>query len=153
MFRQKLLVAFLGLVVFGVSGSAVHAQLSNPDVNRDGSTDCLDIDAWNFYWHFYDMDPVTFGWLVQFLDVTEDGTAHPADLESLIHSHLNIVRGNANCDGIVNANDLNIVVTNLGGSGGWGDGDFNGDGLITSADLQYVINNWLVEGNGNWNEL
>ena len=54
------------------------------------------------------------------------------------------IPGDANLDGHVNAQDLNIVGTNWEQSGafGWRDGDFNNDGRVDALDLNALGENW-----------
>jgi fibronectin-binding autotransporter adhesin len=42
--------------------------------------------------------------------------------------------GDFNLDGVVNATDMDIIVSHIGRSGDWGDGDVNYDGLIDILD-------------------
>ena len=51
--------------------------------------------------------------------------------------------GDANEDGMVNAQDLNAVGINWQMAGRtWSDGDFTGDGLVNAADLNVLALNW-----------
>jgi hypothetical protein len=52
--------------------------------------------------------------------------------------------GDANLDGQVDINDLTIVLSNFGRSGGmtWYTGDFNGDGKVDINDLTIVLSNF-----------
>ena len=34
------------------------------------------------------------------------------------------------------------MVTHLGGAGDWADGDFNGDGVVDADDVQILVDNW-----------
>ena len=52
--------------------------------------------------------------------------------------------GDANLDGMVDAQDLNAVGSNwLGTDKVWSGGDFNGDGIVNAKDLNRVGLNWL----------
>ena len=48
--------------------------------------------------------------------------------------------GDANGDGAVNFEDLNLVLGNWGGTGP--DGDVDGDGAVNFEDLNFVLGNW-----------
>ena len=54
--------------------------------------------------------------------------------------------GDANRDGLVNDDDLSILLANWTGSGGsggtWGTGDFDADGAICDTDLSELLGNW-----------
>ena len=56
------------------------------------------------------------------------------------------LEGDANDDGVVDSEDLNIVALNwqIMVTGGPGDGDFNDDGKVDAADLNEVALNWLA---------
>ena len=55
-----------------------------------------------------------------------------------------VLPGDANLDGKVDVNDLTIVLTNFGKTGGtsWGTGDFNGDGKVDVNDLTIVLSHF-----------
>jgi endo-1,4-beta-xylanase len=56
---------------------------------------------------------------------------------------LNVLAGDANCDGTVDINDLSKVLTSYNRSGmTWADGDFNGDGDVDINDLSKVLTNY-----------
>lgn len=53
--------------------------------------------------------------------------------------------GDANLDGTVDGNDLNIILGNWGQSGAsmtWAAGDFNGDDVIDGNDLNMLLGEW-----------
>jgi len=51
--------------------------------------------------------------------------------------------GDANCDGLVNVQDLSILATNwMTQPAAWDDGDFNGDTLVNVQDLSILATNW-----------
>ncbi len=57
--------------------------------------------------------------------------------------------GDANLDGVVNAPDFAILMSNWYQSvDGWGEADFNGDGFVDASDFAYLSSNWQrsVEG-------
>ena len=49
--------------------------------------------------------------------------------------------GDANGDGTVDINDLNIVLNSMrtGAAGTWADGDFNGDGVVDISDFNLLL--------------
>ena len=56
---------------------------------------------------------------------------------------LHVLPGDANNDGVVDINDLTIVLTNFGQStGSWSTGDFTGDGTVDINDLTIVLANF-----------
>ena len=54
--------------------------------------------------------------------------------------------GDANRDGVVDDDDLSLLLahwTGAGGSGGtWGTGDFDGNGSVSDDDLSLLVTNW-----------
>ena len=50
--------------------------------------------------------------------------------------------GDANLDGTVNGDDLNVVLSNFNQTGNWFHGDFNGDGTVNGADLNIALSNF-----------
>ncbi len=51
--------------------------------------------------------------------------------------------GDANRDGAVNGNDLNILLSNWGTTGvNWASGDFNDDGSVGGEDLNMLLSEW-----------
>jgi hypothetical protein len=68
----------------------------------------------------------------------EEGAAGPREGFPLI------VPGDANCDGLVNPNDLRIVALHWGCNtgGSFAQGDFNGDMMVDGADASILGANW-----------
>ena len=56
------------------------------------------------------------------------------------------VQGDANGDGVVDDDDLSLLLANWTGAGGegktWGQGDFDGNGGVSNVDLSIVLANW-----------
>ena len=50
--------------------------------------------------------------------------------------------GDANCDNHINIDDLVIVITHWGASGGATIADLNADGTVNIDDLMMVITHW-----------
>jgi len=54
--------------------------------------------------------------------------------------------GDANADGVVDDNDLSLLLANWTGVGGegktWGQGDFDGNGAVSDTDLSLLLANW-----------
>ncbi|MEM1446266.1 MAG: endonuclease [Planctomycetota bacterium] len=50
--------------------------------------------------------------------------------------------GDANLDFVIDQEDLAVVLSNWGGSGGWVAGDFDRSGFVEQADLNIVLNGW-----------
>ena len=90
------------------------------------------------------------GWLDPMFDVTGDGVVDTVDLQTWLTTagHENIGRayrdGDANLDGLVNSQDLNVVGLNWRSDRnvGWTGGDFSGDGFVDSTDLNLLGRNW-----------
>ncbi len=55
-----------------------------------------------------------------------------------------VLSGDANLDGVVDAEDLNRLALHWGDTSnvGWFEADFNGDGVVDSADLNQIGINW-----------
>jgi Dockerin type I domain len=67
------------------------------------------------------------------------------DMLMVINHWTPLSPGDANADGIVNIEDLLIVVNAWGpytGTGGVGTPDLNADGVVDISDMLLVINNW-----------
>ncbi len=54
------------------------------------------------------------------------------------------IPGDANCDGRVNDQDLNLLLAHWGAApeASWGQGDFTGEGRVDDADLNILLANW-----------
>ena len=50
--------------------------------------------------------------------------------------------GDANDDGLVDDDDLSLLLANWGSGGGWGVGDFDASGTIDDDDLSLLLANW-----------
>lgn len=80
------------------------------------------------------------------------GTAHKADgLSSVMLTYTLegvIVPGDANRDGVVDAEDAGIMADNWlsGPDAGWRMGDFNGDGYVNDLDAALLAANWSGTG-------
>lgn len=104
-----------------------NAVLRRGNVNLDGTTNAADIDF------LY----ANFGSTSWQLDLNSNGFVGQGDVNTLVGIIFQTAFGDANLDGRVDKNDLNILRLNLNQPGGWAQGDFNGDGLVTSADLSW----------------
>ncbi len=108
-------------VSFGATGDIVC------DLDGDGDCDVADISM------LTDQAGVTRDEILEWLQDAgeENGKSGP------------YLMGDANLDGIVNANDLNSVGQNWQATNkNWGTGDFNGDDLVNAGDLNEVGQNW-----------
>ena len=56
------------------------------------------------------------------------------------------IPGDVNGDGNVNVDDINVILANYLGAGGWYDGDLSGDGNINVDDINIVLANYLNSG-------
>ncbi|HEY4311278.1 MAG TPA: dockerin type I domain-containing protein, partial [Pirellulales bacterium] len=89
--------------------------------------------------------PLTAGhnyqWKVQAFD--QDGTLGTASSPTNFSvSSTDILSGDANGDGIVNAQDLALIASNWLTPGPIG--DVNGDGIVNAQDIAVVASNWLA---------
>jgi len=116
------------------------------DFNSDGVVDADDIDA------------LAGAILAGTNDPMYDLTGEPspvvdqADMNELVHNLVFVngdpwtrgtEYGNANLDGLVNDDDLSLLLSNWGALDvGWALGDFTGDGQINDDDLSVLLSNW-----------
>ena len=59
---------------------------------------------------------------------------------------VSVLLGDLSGDGIVNGNDLAIVLGGFGGSSG--QGDVNSDGVVDAFDIAFILGNWGVTSGG-----
>lgn len=52
------------------------------------------------------------------------------------------IMGDADLDGYIDDNDLNLLLTSWYQQGIWGNGDFTGDGFVNDDDLNLLLTNW-----------
>ncbi len=97
-----------------VEGSERESDILNYDISGDGRVDGNDLDTW---------------------------LAEAAASNGLEAAYL---RGDANLDGQVNADDLNALALNWlsADATSWSQGDFNGDGNVNSSDLNDLALSW-----------
>jgi subtilase family serine protease len=83
----------------------------------------------------------SYQWQVQAFD--QDGTLGTASAPTTFSvNSTEMLSGDANGDGIVNAQDLALISSNWLTSGPVG--DVNGDGIVNAQDLAVVASNWLA---------
>ena len=106
------------------------------DLTGDGIVDVHDIDTLTI--------AVASGRTQSAYDITGDGTVDAADISQLATT-IGILPGDANLDGIINANDLNAVGRHWLQSNcvDWSRGEFTGDGIVDVADLKVIGLRWL----------
>ncbi len=111
------------------------------DFDRSGSLTADDIDLL--------FQQIRAGEYNSLFDLNNDDVVNRADSDVMIQGLFGTLNGDANLDGVVNAQDLNQLALNWQSDGivGWGDGDFNGDGLVNVADLNLIGVKWLVDAN------
>jgi hypothetical protein len=56
--------------------------------------------------------------------------------------YYNNIPGDANMDGVVDDNDLSILLTNWGTGLDWSQGDFNNDSVVDDNDLSILLSSW-----------
>jgi len=124
--------------------SQVLARRGN--INQQFGTDQWDIDA--LYARFGSTD-----WYDD-LD-SDQGPAGRGDVDRLVWDILSTDYGDANLDGAIDIDDLQIFRDNWGGFSGWAAGDFTGDGLIDLTDAGLIELNWTSnqEFGEAWREL
>ena len=84
------------------------------------------------------------------LDLVTSESYNPKTGKPLLTTHdlsfelPTLTAGDANGDGYVNSDDVDILASNWGMSSGatWADGDFDRDGAITNADAGLLVENW-----------
>lgn len=57
---------------------------------------------------------------------------------------VDVLLGDLSGDGVINGNDLAIVLGGFGGAGG--QGDVNADGITDAFDIAYILGNWGLTG-------
>jgi len=97
------------------------------DATGDGSVDAGDIDAVFAAIGSQDGD----------CDLNQDGAVNKTDVDSLVHDVLCTEYGDFTLDGDVDLDDLTILGTHYGSTGGetWATGDLDGDGDVDLDDL------------------
>ena len=129
--------------------SVVDPPISSVDFNADSNIDCQDIDM--LYGEIASgTDNASF-------DVNDDGVVDDGDIPSFLSAagaekglQGAVPNGDANFDGIVDANDLNVLGLNWQRDDvtSWCKGDFNRSGTINASDLNAVGQNWLTDATG-----
>lgn len=75
-------------------------------------------------------------------DLNNDTFANNLDFEIMITDVLSTFFGDANLDGTVNIQDLSLLASAFGNSGGWELGNFNTDNIINIQDLSLLASNF-----------
>jgi len=103
------------------------------NINQQFGTDQWDIDA------LYDQ----FGSTAWYDDLASDGGgADQGDVDHLVRNILATEYGDANLDGLIDIDDLQIVRDHWQGPAGWAGGDFTGDDLADGDDADLIALNW-----------
>lgn len=128
---------------------AYELQPLPADFDMDGDVDCVDVDRL--------VRSIVEGTDLSELDLTGDGIVDRADLDAWLPlagtanllSGEPFLEGDANLDGKVDVNDLNILGLNwLQDVNGWCNGDVSADGLVDANDLNALALNWLKDVSG-----
>ena len=128
---------------------AYELQPLPADFDLDGDADCVDVDRL--------VTSIVAGNNLSELDLTEDDVVDRADLDTWLSlagtenllSREPYLAGDANLDGKVDANDLNILGLNwLQNVNGWCSGDVSADGLVDANDLNALALTWLKDVSG-----
>jgi hypothetical protein len=114
----------------------------------DGRINDVDIDYCckmvNYNWS----NPAEAPFINLSCDVNGDLAVDSSDLDMMIEEILDTTRGDADLDGLVSSDDLDIVNQtifddptgcNAAGTCGWADGDFTCDGHVEAADRAFVV--------------
>jgi hypothetical protein len=109
---------------------ARSAVLRRGNVNSAGATDASDID----FLYAAIRNNAAFNWTN---DLNANGIVGQGDVNTLVGTILKTALGDVDLNGIVDKFDRLVVLKNLGSSGGWAMGDFDGDGMVTTSDLQW----------------
>lgn len=118
-----------GLALVGGGGQAASC-----DFDLNGSCDVDDLDNLAAV--------IAAGSNDAAFDMTGDGTVDQAD-QNAWHVATDTLPGDANLDGIANAQDLNALGNNWQQDvSTWANGDFNGDGRANATDLNTLGGNW-----------
>jgi len=116
------------------------------DFDGDGNVDCIDVVRL--------VTSIVERSNLPELDLTGDDIVDQADLDRWLSlagienllSREPYLGGDANLDGKVDANDLNILGLNwLQNVNGWCSGDVSADGLVDANDLNALALNWLKD--------
>jgi len=75
-------------------------------------------------------------------DMTGDGRVSLDDVQKLLVKRIRSKLGDANLNGLVNPQDLDLCKTNWLANGNWPNGDFDGDRLVCETDLAILSANW-----------
>jgi hypothetical protein len=119
-----------GLFVWTVDG---HDPTG--DVNLDFQFDVRDVDALTAEIRQPTGKPI--------FDLDDDGLVDHRDVAFLVREQLSTEFGDANLDGRVDEDDLEIMRTYWKSeSANWSNADFTGDGLVNLADLTTVAQFW-----------
>lgn len=119
-------------------------QATDGDFDDDGNYSCEDVDALT--------EAIASGGNNSDFDLTEDGSVNIDDLDAwraeagtaLGHTG-DVLNGDANLDGVVDANDLNTVGVNWQQDvdpAAWCSGDFDANRVVDANDLNLVGINW-----------
>ncbi len=123
--------------------AAASLGFADGDVNFDGVVDISDIDWLYTMKNLYESDTTGYASMVDIYDVDGDSAFDQDDLDELIRNILGIEYGDANGDGNVNSQDLNILALNWHTYvSSWADGDFNGDGYVDEDDEDLLNMYW-----------
>lgn len=126
----------------------VNPPTGSVDFNGDSNVDCTDIDL------LY--TEIASGANTAAFDLNSDGAVNDDDVPAFLSAAGEalglqgpVPDGDANLDGIVDANDLNVLGLRWQQDAtSWCQGDFNRDGTINASDLNDVGQNWLTDVTG-----
>lgn len=99
------------------------------DFNDDGFIDDLDIDE------LFAQVPGSVPPVNAMFDLDDNNLVNDDDVDLMLASVFETVRGDFNLDGMVTLDDYDILSGNYHTPGGWGDGDATGDGFIDFEDF------------------
>ena len=76
------------------------------------------------------------------LTIVGSGTNRSGHYEAWIATLPERLIGDADLDGYVDDDDLNLLISSWNQSGNWGNGDFSNDGFVDDDDLNLLLSNW-----------
>ena len=85
----------------------------------------------------------------QAFDLTADNAVDVADVDHLLEIEMNVRKGDADLDGLVDFDDFLVVSKNYGQPGKWSTGDFDSDGAVGFLDFLHVARNYTIPPTSN----
>lgn len=117
-----------------VAGSVDGPTAGAQPLGADGMVDCDDIaHVQENFGDWSDLNQAVFMDLS--CDMNGDLLVNADDVLEIVVNILDSACGDVNLDGVVDATDSGIIMSNMGQAGNWCDGDINSDGVVDQADM------------------